>query len=229
HEDYNVIGRLKPGVRVTAAQAEMDAITARLRRDFPDVYPPNGGLTFGIVPLLEQVVGDVRRPLWILLGAVGFVLLIACANVASLQLSRGLDRVREFAVRAAIGATRARLAAQLLTESVVLAIVGAAGGVVLAAAAVRGVQLLQPDHVPRLHDIAVDLTAVAFTVFVSVITGLLFGLAPALGAGRIDVSGSLKDGGGSTAAGGWSPRRPTLRSTLVAIELSASVVLLIGA
>ncbi|HXI30156.1 MAG TPA: ABC transporter permease, partial [Vicinamibacterales bacterium] len=229
HEDYNVIGRLKPGVSVTAAQAEMNAITTRLRRDFPDVYPPNGGLTFGIVPLLEQVVGDVRRPLWILLGAVGFVLLIACANVASLQLSRGLDRGREFAVRAAIGATRARLAAQLLTESVVLAIVGAAGGVVLAAAAVRGVQLLQPDHVPRLHDIAVDLTAVAFTVFVSVVTGLLFGLAPALGAGRIDVSGSLKDGGGSTAASAWSPRRPTLRSTLVAIELSASVVLLIGA
>jgi putative ABC transport system permease protein len=229
HEDYNVIGKLKRGVSVAAAQAEMDAITARLRRDFPDVYPPNGGLTFGIVPLLEQVVGDVRRTLWILLGAVGFVLLIACANVANLQLSRALDRQREFAVRTAIGATRGRLVAQLLTESVVLSVIGAAGGVALAAAAVRGTQLLQPGNLPRLHAIAVDATAVAFTVAVALVTGVLFGLAPAAGAGRIDVSGSLKDGGTSTAASGLSARRPTLRSTLVAIELSAAVVLLIGA
>jgi len=229
HEDYNVIGKVTRGVTVATAQAEMDTITARLRRDFPDVYPPNGGLTFGIVPLLEQVVGDVRRPLWILVGAVVFVLLIACANVANLQLSRGLDREREFGVRAAIGATRRRIVAQLLTESVVVSVAGAAAGMAVAAAAVRGVHALQPDNVPRLHDIAVDGTAVAFTVAIALATALLSGLAPAVGAGRINLSASLKDGGGSTGAVGGSARRATLRSTLVAIELSASFVLLIGA
>src|SRR6185295_9750875 len=150
HEDYNVIGRLKPGVRVTAAQAEMDAITARLRRDFPDVYPANGGLTFGIVPLLEQVVGNVRRPLWILVGSVGFVLLIACANVANLLLARALARQREIA---ALGATRARIVRQLLTESVLLALCGGALGSLFAIAAVRWVHVLQPSSLPRLRDI----------------------------------------------------------------------------
>jgi predicted permease len=229
HEDYNVIGKLTKGVSVSAAQAEMDAITARLRRDFPDVYPANGGLTFAIVPLLEQVVGDVRRPLWILLGAVGFVLLVACANVASLQLSRALDREREFAVRAAIGARRSRLTALLLTETAVLSGIGAAGGLALAAGLVRGVHLLQPANLPRLANIRIDFTTIAFTSGIALATGLLAGLVPAVRAGRINVSGSLKDGGGSARASGLSARRPTLRSTLVAIELAASIVLLIGA
>jgi hypothetical protein len=114
HEDYNIIGKLKPGVSVKQAQAEMDTITARLRRDYPTVYPPNGGLTFGIVPLLEQVVGDVSPTLFVLLGAVGFVLLIACAHVANLSLSRALPG-RKKLPSAAVGASPVRTVRQLLT------------------------------------------------------------------------------------------------------------------
>src|SRR5262249_11679738 len=153
--------KLRPGVSVANAEEEMAGITARLRRDFPDVYPPNGGLTFGIVPLLEQVVGDVRRPLLVLLGAVAFVLLIACANVANLILSRSLGRERELAVRSAIGATRGRIVQLLLTESAVLGAGGAIGGLAIAFVAIRLLRVLQPADVPRLASIHVDLATLA--------------------------------------------------------------------
>src|SRR5579862_9334700 len=124
HEDYNIIGKLKRSVTIAQARAEMETITAQLRHDHPDLYPPNGGLTFGVVPLLEQVVGDTRRPLMVLLGAAAFVLLIACANLANLLLSRAVARQQEIALRSALGAGRARVVRQLITESTLLAICG---------------------------------------------------------------------------------------------------------
>ncbi len=164
HEDYNIVAKLKPGVSVEQAQAEMDTITARLRQQFPEVYPPNGGLTFGIVPLLEQVVGNVRRTLYLLLGAVGFVLLIACVNLANLQLSRAMVRQKEIAVRTALGATRGRIVRQLLTESVLLAFAGGVLGMALAFLALRCVRLLGPQSVPRMQDIGIGADCSCFHI-----------------------------------------------------------------
>ena len=229
-EDYNILAKLRRGVSVQAAQEDLDVITARLRADLPDVYPPNGGLTFGVVPLLDQVVGSVRRPLWILLGAVGCVLLIACANVANLMLARALERQNEFAVRIALGASRGRIAVQLLSESVALAALGAFGGLLIAAAAVQGLHALQPANLPRLPDIAIDGVVLAFTTAITLATAILFGLAPALGAGRVGVAGSLSTASrGSTTTGGFGARRLTHRFALVVLELSLSLVLLVGA
>jgi predicted permease len=223
-EDYNVIGKLKRGVTVPQAQAAMDTLTTRLRRDHPDVYPPNGGLTFGVVPLLEQVVGETRRPLVVLIGAVAFVLTIACANVANLLLGRALARRKEMAVRAALGAGRGRVVWQLLTESLVLALSGGALGVLFSMWTIRWIQVLGPKSVPRLHEIAVDGAALAFTLGVSVLSGVLFGLAPALRLSRLDLHTSLKDGSRGSVGGG-----NRLRQLLVVAELALSVVLTIGA
>ena len=230
HEDYNIIGKLRPGVSARAAQAEMDTITARLRHDYPEVYPPNGGLTFGVVPLLEQVVGDARYSLFVLLGAVGFVLLIACANVANLQLSRAVSRQKEIAVRAALGAGRGRILRQLFTESVLLALGGGALGILFSFVCVHWVHVLGPKSVPRLASIGVDGEALLFTVALCVFSGILFGLAPAWRATQIDLHGTLKDAGrGSAGAGSVWGRGRNLRRMLVISEMALSVVLLIGA
>ncbi len=219
HEDYNIIGKLKPSASVAQAQAEMDLITARLRRDHPDDYPPNGGLTFSIVPLLDQVVGNVRLTLLVLAGSVGFVLLIACANVANLMLARALSREKEIAVRAALGASRGRIVRQLLIESLVLALAGGALGVLLAAGAVRWIHGVHPPGIPRLGDIAINVEVLLFTTALCVAAGVLFGLAPALNVGRFNVYRTIKDAG----------RGHRVRRLLVVSELALSLVLLIGA
>jgi predicted permease len=230
HEDYNIVGKLKRGVSLQQAQAEMETLTARLRHDYPEVYPPNGGLTFGIVPLLEQVVGDVRRPLYVLLGSVGFVLLIACANVANLLLARAMARQKEIAVRAALGAGRGRIIRQLLTESVLLAFCGGVVGMLLAVWTLKWIHVLGPKSIPRLADIGVDGRVLLFTFFISFFTGIPFGLAPALRVSRIDLNATLKEAGRGSGGGDalWGRGR-NLRRWLVVSELALSVMLLIGA
>jgi predicted permease len=230
HEDYNIVGKLKPRLSITQAQAEMDTITARLRRDFPEAYPPNGGLTFGIVPLLEQVVGDVRRSLWILLGSVGFVLLIACANVANLMLSRAVARQQEIAVRTALGASRWDIVRQLLTESLLISLCGGALGVLICLASVKGIHVLGTRSIPRLQDVGIDGRVLLFTMLLSIFSGILFGLFPALRISRLDLNSTLKDASrGSAGASAVWGRGNNFRRLLVVSELALSVVLLIGA
>ncbi|HVT99694.1 MAG TPA: ABC transporter permease, partial [Acidobacteriaceae bacterium] len=230
HEDYNIIGKLRPGVSIAQARAEMDTITATLRRDHPDLYPPNGGLTFAIVPLLEQVVGDTRRPLMILLGAAGFVLLIACANLANLWLSRALARRQEIALRTALGANRARVVRQLITECALLGVIGGALGTLFAASAVAVFRSLRPVNVPRVQDIAIDGRVLAFSLLLSLLAGLLFGIVPALRSSRVDLVSALK-GGSRTASetGSLWGRGGKLRKLLLVSEVALAVVLLVGA
>lgn len=229
-EDYNILGKLRPGVSREQAQADMDRITAGLRRDHPAFYPPNGGLSFDVVPLHEQVVGNVRQAILVLSAAVAFVLLIAGVNVANLQLARAGARQKHVAVRAALGASRPRLVREQLAESVLLGLGGGAVGLLLCLASVQALVRLGAASVPRLEAIAVGPAVLLFTLLLSLLSGLLFGLAPALRLSRPDLQATLTEGRrGSSAAGGLFSRRDALRRALVAGQVAVSVVLLVAA
>ncbi len=228
-EDYNVFAKLRPGVTLERAQDAMDRVAARMKADYPAMYPANGGLTISVVPLLDQVVGDLRLALYVLLGAVALVLLIACVNVANLLLSRALARTRELAIRVAVGASRTRLVRQLVTESLVLSAAGATVGLGLAVAGVAILGRFSPANLPRADDIRIDASVLAFTVVVSLVAPLVFGLLPAIRAARVDPNTMLRPGGhGATASGSASDGRGRLRRPLIAAEVALSLVVLVA-
>jgi putative ABC transport system permease protein len=220
------IGRLKPGLTVQQAQLQLDVFVAQLANEFPDEYPADAGWTVRLAPAHEKLVGEVRPTLLILLGAVGVVLLIACVNLANLMLARSLARQREMAIRLALGAGRRRLILQLLTESLLLSLLG--GGVALLLVSWITELLLQlvPATIPRLHEVGFNGGVLLFTFGVSLLTGVLFGLVPAVQASRPDVLAGLKEG---TAGAGVGARSHQLRGLLVVTELALSLVLMIGA
>ncbi|MGD9902499.1 MAG: ABC transporter permease [Vicinamibacterales bacterium] len=217
------VGRLAPGTSVAEARAGMAAVAARLERAYPDT---NGGWTTTVGPLHEQVVGDVRPALLVLLGGVGVILLMACVNVANLVLARSVSRQKELAVRAALGAGRWRLARQALTESLLLAVTGGVVGLLVVRWGVQGLIALAPANLPRLDDVAPDWSVLAVTVTVAVVTGVLVGVVPALAAGRTDVAPALQDTNRGTVG---SRSRHRTRSALVVVELALAVVLTVGA
>ena len=218
-----VVGRLRPGRAVAEAQAEMNNIAAQLAGEYPQT---NAGVGVVVAPLREAVIGQARSGLLVLFVAVGFVLLIACANVASLWLSRMTERSRELAIRAALGAGRGRLLRQLLSESALLALLGGAGGVLLAYWLVEAIVKFGPRDLPRLNQIEVNPPALGFAVAVSLLTALIFGLAPAAQMLRPDLQESLR-AEGRTMTGGRRQQR--LRNLLVISEIALALALLVGA
>ena len=220
-QSLRLFGRLADGATVASARAEMAAITVRLEKAFPGT-----NRNIEVVSLTEKVVGDVRPTLLVMMAAVGFVLLTACANVAHMLLARAAARRRELAVRSALGASRARVVCQLLTESLLLALAGGAAGIAVAAAGIRLLVAASPERLPRVETVTLDARALLFTLAVSIFSAVVFGLAPALRASDHGLADALKEGERGSTEG---IRRNRLRSALVASEFALALVLLVGA
>src|SRR5881392_2138007 len=220
------IARLKPGLTIAAAQSRVDALVPSLQKQFAADYPLQNAWTVRLVPLKERVVGNVRQSLVLLLGAVGLVLLIGCVNVANLLLARASARGREMAIRRALGAPQARLTRQLLTESLLLSLFGGIAGLAILFSLKDFLLQLVPENLPRLNEISISWSVLLFALIASVVSGVLFGLAPALQAGRLDLTHALKQEGRASTG---SAERARTRRALVITEFALSLVLMITA
>src|SRR5262249_8384710 len=216
-QNHYVVGRLKAGVPLERAQSEMTAIAQRLAQRYPDT---NKNLTVAVTGMRDELVGDIRLTLYLLLGAVAVVLLIACANTATLLLGKATARAHEVAVRAAVGAKRWRIVTQLVLESLLLSVAGGAVGLLFAWLGSKILLALAPANLPRLADAAIDRWVLGFTFGISMITSLLFGLAPALYASKVELSDALKQGGMRVVLGGRTAR---MRGALVVAEIALAV------
>ncbi len=220
------IGRLKDGIDINQAQAKVDGLVAQLQSEFPKEYPPQAGWKVNVLSAHQQLVGNVQTILYVVLAAVGLVLLIGCVNLANLMLARSSGRRREMAIRLALGASRRRLIVQLLTESLLLSFIGGALALVVLAVLLKGFVQFIPADIPRLNEIQINLTVLGFVFLISTVTGLLFGLFPAMQSSRPDVVSNLKDG---SFGSGFGLATHRFRSGLVVLEFALSLILMIAA
>jgi len=220
------IGRLKPGIDVTQAQARLTAMASELRTDFPNDYPPEAKWSIEIQPLQDALVGSVRPQLLVLMAAVVLVVLIASVNIANLLLARASGRQREMALRMALGAGRTRMVRQMLTESLVLSLIAGVAGVLAAKLTLSFILHFVPASVPRLAEVGVDRTVLLFALLISIFTGIIFGLAPAFQAMKADMTAAIREG---AQGSGYSAKTFRLRSVLIVSELALAVVLMVGA
>jgi predicted permease len=220
------IGRLKPGLTLAQAQARLTAMAAELRHDFPTDYPPQAKWTIEIQPLQETLVGKVRPMLLVLLGAVILIVFIVSLNIANLLLARASGRQQEMAVRSALGASRGRMVRQMLTESMLLSLIGGVAGIVTAVGTLGFILRFVPSNLPRLNEVRIDWAVLAFALLISILTGLVFGLAPALHSAKVALSSAIREGGRGS---GYSTKTSRLRDALIVSELAFAVILMVGA